>query len=196
MKYRIRAIAWVAIAVLMDCLWRGAPGLSERGRVGDDDAASIGRGRSDQPLCGRTLRWHGRFQPGRAGALKPYGQWGRERRLPLPSWPPTEPSSGREPGARTALDRVTRIAVDRAGNVYAIGAFQNTVDFNPAAAGAFQPHLGSVNQNDAFLCKYDSKGTFLWARTWGGVYGDEAYDMAVDGAGNAYVRGRFLFSHP
>lgn len=87
------------------------------------------------------------------------------------------------------LDRVTAVAVDASNNVYAAGEFQNTVDFNPQGPVRAILQSASADMNDAFLCKYDAAGSFQWARAWGGSRGDEAYSLAVDAAGNAYVVG-------
>jgi hypothetical protein len=45
---------------------------------------------------------------------------------------------------------------------------------------------------DVFLSKFDSNGNFQWVRTWGGQGTDDATgNVAVDGANNVYVAGRF-----
>ena len=83
------------------------------------------------------------------------------------------------------------LTVDIAGNAYVVGRFRNTVDFNPTGTQRDWHTAPGVNLIDAFLCKFDSNGNFQWARTWGGTSGDEAYSVAVDGSGNAYVVGDF-----
>ena len=82
------------------------------------------------------------------------------------------------------------IAVDRFGNVFVSGRFQNTADFDPGSGVETHVSLSGV-ANDAFVSKFDSNGTFQWARTWGGTFGDEAYGVATDVFGNAYVVGDF-----
>jgi hypothetical protein len=83
-----------------------------------------------------------------------------------------------------------RAAVDAWGNVYVAGQFSGEVDFDPAPA-ITDTHTSSNGSIDAYLSKYDSRGQFLWAKTWGGDKRDVAYDVSVDGAGNAYVVGPF-----
>ncbi|MFH1676543.1 MAG: hypothetical protein ABIC40_05915, partial [bacterium] len=39
--------------------------------------------------------------------------------------------------------------------------------------------------------KFDSSGSFSWARTWGGFSFDTGYGVAGDDSGNIYVTGRF-----
>jgi hypothetical protein len=82
------------------------------------------------------------------------------------------------------------VDVDGSGNVYVTGYFQdNSVDFNPDPT-AVDPH-SSNGYNDIFLSKFDSNGTFVWARTWGGSDSDIGYGIAADGSGNVYVSGCF-----
>jgi hypothetical protein len=89
--------------------------------------------------------------------------------------------------------------VDQSGNVYVAGEFTGTggqVDFDP---GSGTDKHGTNGSNDAFLSKFDTAGSFLWARNWGGTYDgsdrDElAYNVVVSAAGDAYVAGRFVGS--
>jgi len=48
---------------------------------------------------------------------------------------------------------------------------------------------------DAFIAKYDSTGTLLWAKAIGGSDRDYAYSVAVDAADNIYMAGSFGSSH-
>jgi hypothetical protein len=86
------------------------------------------------------------------------------------------------------------VALDGAGNVFVAGQFGGTADFDPGP-GTFE--LTSTGASvplfnpDGFLAKYDASGSFLWAIQLGGTMNDEAFDLAVDGAGNATVVGRF-----
>ena len=80
------------------------------------------------------------------------------------------------------------IAVDDSGNIYVTGHFRNTVDFNPLAP--VDEHTAEGDW-DSFLCKYDSEGNFLWARTWGTYLMDDGSDVIVDSLGNIYVTGIF-----
>jgi hypothetical protein len=75
------------------------------------------------------------------------------------------------------IDSSTAVAVDGFGSVYVSGW----------TAGS----LGGVNAGveDAFLAKYDSSGTLLWARQLGTSGLDWSAAVAVDAAGNAYICG-------
>jgi hypothetical protein len=80
------------------------------------------------------------------------------------------------------------IAVDRGGNVYTIGRFEGTVDFDP---GAGTTNLTSAGDTDVFVSKIDSSGALLWAKSFGGSSEDFGFSIAVDRAGNVYTTGYF-----
>jgi hypothetical protein len=84
------------------------------------------------------------------------------------------------------------IALDQQNDVYVVGDYSGSgCDFNPWNA----PHDYHINHNkvffDAFLSKFDTNGTFLWAKTWGGEGYDDGPGVAVDGLGNVYVAGMY-----
>ncbi len=83
------------------------------------------------------------------------------------------------------------VACDGSGNVYVTCAFHGTVDFDP---GSGVDNHTSNGEDDVFLSRFDSSGSFKWVRTWGGsdeYYRDEGYGVAVDGSGSVYVTGYF-----
>lgn len=85
-------------------------------------------------------------------------------------------------------DKGNSCAVDAAGNVIVTGYFKPdtlTIEGNKF------PNKGS---KDFFVIKYQSDGTLLEAKTFGGSGGDEAFECSVDGAGNIYVCGGFSSS--
>ena len=88
----------------------------------------------------------------------------------------------------TGLDTVKSVAVDGAGNIHIAGSFNGTVDFDP---GAGTVNLVSVGYNDAFVSKLNSSGNLVWARSFGGPTSDSTNSVAVDGAGNIYAAGHF-----
>jgi Beta-propeller repeat len=74
-------------------------------------------------------------------------------------------------------DEASGVAVDDAGNAYVTGQANGNLG-GPSAGGY-----------DAFLAKYDAAGNLLWTRQIGTEMGDVAQDVAVTGAGSAYIAG-------
>ncbi len=80
------------------------------------------------------------------------------------------------------------IAIDAAGNVYTVGNFGGTADFNYGSADFTITSNGS---SDAFLVKYDASGNFVWAKSWGGASNEIAKKIAISHSGSIYVSGTF-----
>ncbi|HEY3119151.1 MAG TPA: SBBP repeat-containing protein, partial [Vicinamibacteria bacterium] len=93
----------------------------------------------------------------------------------------------------SGIDEGLGIAVDASGSAYVTG--RAGANF-PTTAGAYQPAYGtppagSGGDGDAFVAKLDPTGANLVYSTYlAGTDLDEAYGIAVDAAGNAYVTGR------
>jgi hypothetical protein len=84
----------------------------------------------------------------------------------------------------TSYDEGRAVAVDAVGNAYIVGLFQGTASFGST-------NLNSAGESDIFIAKYDAAGNLLWTRRAGGNDFDEAYGVALDAAGNAYLTGYF-----
>ena len=86
----------------------------------------------------------------------------------------------------TDVEGGTAIAVDGSGNVYGTGQTRSS-DF-PTTGGAYDT---SYNGNDdVFITKLNSSGSALLYSTFlGATAADDAYGIATDGSGNAYVTG-------
>jgi hypothetical protein len=81
------------------------------------------------------------------------------------------------------------VVTDSVGNVYAGGRFNCTnCNFNgdPKATPVF---ISTSGDQDGFVSKYDTNGTFVWARTWGGSNRENAGNLVVDQANDLYVAG-------
>lgn len=88
------------------------------------------------------------------------------------------------------FDVGTSIAVDAAGCAYVTG-YTASIAF-PTTAGAFQTTPPNTSQSnwDAFVTKLNPTGSALVYSTYlGGSKNDQAYGIALDSAGNAYVTG-------
>ncbi|MGH1337156.1 MAG: SBBP repeat-containing protein [Aureispira sp.] len=88
----------------------------------------------------------------------------------------------------TADDAGNAIALDVAGNIYTIGQFNQTINFDPGMGMmAFTSNGGS----DIFIQKLDNNGNFLWAKTMGGINDDVGKKLIVDNNNNIYTIGHF-----
>jgi gliding motility-associated-like protein len=88
-------------------------------------------------------------------------------------------------------ERVNGIAVDGFGNVYTTGSFEGTVDFDSGVGVANLTAVG-VGDRDAFVCKYDVNGNFVWVKQFGENPGqEEGMAITVDTAGNVYTTGMY-----
>ena len=79
-----------------------------------------------------------------------------------------------------------KLITDLNGNLYVIGNFGGTVDFDPDTSTFY---LTSVYQA-AFICKLDTSGKFLWAKQF---HGSDIYmeSIVLDLEGNIYTTGNF-----
>lgn len=85
----------------------------------------------------------------------------------------------------TGVDEAVSLAVDAAGNVVVVGAFNGTVDFGDGPKASHSP------SNDLFIVKLDSKGSFKWVKTLGDVGDDRGRCVAIDLKGGIVVAGHF-----
>jgi hypothetical protein len=78
------------------------------------------------------------------------------------------------------------IAVDKFGNVYTCGKFEDSTDFNPGTGKYF---LKCKGVDDAFISKLDASGNFVWAKNLGAGWRSEASRIALDTSDNLYISG-------
>lgn len=88
----------------------------------------------------------------------------------------------------SSTDYATAIAVDSSGSAYVTGIV--TSDDFPLA-NPIDSKLGSHAVDDVFVTKFNPSGSGLVYSTYlGGASADDAYAIAVDHAGNAWITGR------
>ena len=63
----------------------------------------------------------------------------------------------------TGQDRGYNTCVDNLGNVYAIGGFAYTVDFDPGP-GVFNLTSSIDGAQNVYITKLDNAGNFIWAK--------------------------------
>lgn len=88
----------------------------------------------------------------------------------------------------SGADQALGLTVDTAGNVYTIGTFPSSADFDPGVGTELLTSAGSL---DVFLVKMDSSGGFVWARQIGGSAADVGNSVKLDATNNVYVTGSF-----
>jgi len=88
----------------------------------------------------------------------------------------------------TDLSHANAIAIDASGAVYITGFFGNTVDLDPGP-GSFP--LTSGGTRNAFICKLDGAGNFVFAKQFTGPGFDNGMSIRVDPAGNIYSTGDY-----
>ena len=84
---------------------------------------------------------------------------------------------------------VYSIAIDSFGNVYTVGYFAGSIDFDPGI-GTFL--LNSGSGEDMFIQKLDAQGNFVWAKQMGGISNAYGNSISIDEIGNIYISGNFL----
>jgi Beta-propeller repeat/Domain of unknown function (DUF5122) beta-propeller len=105
--------------------------------------------------------------------------------------------AGAYPATAQELDWAKRVGgvqgndveTDSAGNTYMAGLFEGTTTFG--AGEANETTLTSAGDFEILVAKHDPSGALLWAKRAGGIGLDWGFALAIDGAGNSYVTGRF-----
>lgn len=78
----------------------------------------------------------------------------------------------------------TSVALLASGAVVVTGNFFGTVDFGGGA-------LTSAGGADIFLAMYDTNGSHLWSKQFGGIATDTGQRVQADASGNVYLTGYF-----
>lgn len=79
--------------------------------------------------------------------------------------------------------------IDNNGNIYSIGSFRGTTDFDPDSSTFIMQSDGKFD--DIYISKLDSSGKLLWAKRIGSTSYDHGASIKVDQAGNSYASGTF-----
>ena len=84
-------------------------------------------------------------------------------------------------------DEARAVAILPEGDVFVVGSFSGTADFDP---GPGRTELASAGSTDIFVLRLRPSGDLVWARRLGGPQEDTGLDIAVDARG-VYVAGSF-----
>lgn len=88
----------------------------------------------------------------------------------------------------TSNDFSFNLRVNEDDDVYIIGSFQGTVDFDPSGT---TNSIVSAGSEDSYVSKFDSDGNYIFTRTWGGALMDEVLGITIDTNGNYFIGGFF-----
>jgi Secretion system C-terminal sorting domain len=77
---------------------------------------------------------------------------------------------------------------DNSSNVYTVGSFSATTDFDPGP-GTFT--LTNGGSNDCFIQKLDKFGNLVWAKHIAGSFEESGYAIDIAANGNIYITGIF-----
>lgn len=88
----------------------------------------------------------------------------------------------------SGLDLGVNLAFDATNNIFVLGSFENTVDFDSNIGTSY---LTSAGDYDVFLSKLDTYGNLFWVKSFGGTNADTGGGLEVDTRGNIYVNGSF-----
>src|SRR5262249_22106891 len=76
------------------------------------------------------------------------------------------------------------IAVAASGNIYVIGSFKGTPDFDPGP-GNFYITASGMTQH-VYISKFDNAGNYIWTKAYIGTYISYGPAIKVDAAENIY----------
>ena len=93
------------------------------------------------------------------------------------------------------IDSVNDVKVDASGNIYAVGQFRGTVDFDPSPSTNILTAASGLAAYDMFIAKFSPAGQLLWVSRNGislqanefGVLGTVGTAVEIDSAGNIWA---------
>jgi len=91
-------------------------------------------------------------------------------------------------------DSARMVTVDEYDNVYVTGCYRGLADLDPTASEDWhESHsFETIPTQDIFLSKFNTAGSFLWSRTFGGNGVDTSDRMIIDQGGNVMICGRYF----
>jgi gliding motility-associated-like protein len=80
-------------------------------------------------------------------------------------------------------------STDLLGNIYLTGVTRTEIGGIIATSGTHQSAIGSINNEDVFLVKFNSAGQRIWGTYYGGAGIETGSSCAIDSLGNIFVFG-------
>ncbi|WP_276135089.1 T9SS type A sorting domain-containing protein [Polluticoccus soli] len=157
------------------------------GGTGTDDVMGVTTDVSGNVFSTGSYEGTGDFDPG-AGTLNFTSAGGRDAFIVKQS------ANGSFLWAKTfgaaAHDYGRKVRTDASGNVYLVGYFSGTVDFNPGAGVNNLTSQSTGTLQDLFVVKLDAAGNFVWAVQRQSPAGQQFVndcDIKLDAANNLYM---------
>ena len=88
----------------------------------------------------------------------------------------------------SGAENASGICADSKGDIYVIGDFEDTVDFDPGPA---EYDLISNGNTDVFVLKLNTHGDFQWVKTMGGSRSDFGIHITIDRTDKVYFTGAY-----
>lgn len=89
-------------------------------------------------------------------------------------------------GSLGSNDNIHAIELDQSGNIYAVGKFTGTVDFDPGPNTAAFTSLGF---SDGYILKLNTQGEYIWCTRLQGNLSNSVTNIALDKIGRPHVLG-------
>jgi len=89
----------------------------------------------------------------------------------------------------TGLEYAEDLTTDSQNNVYLVGRFSSTVDFDPTSGADNHSLVGGTG--DGYFTKINSDGTYGYTYTFGGANYEIVYSIVSDSQDNMYIFGEF-----
>ena len=83
------------------------------------------------------------------------------------------------------------VDIDSENNIYLIGDFYGTVDFDPSDGIAEHSSTGGPSDRDMFLAKYNSENNYIWSINIGGQSNEWGFYVKVNGDNNLIAFGNY-----
>lgn len=88
----------------------------------------------------------------------------------------------------TIINQITDMKLDGENNLYLVGFFDKSLDFDPSEK---TNKIIAQGLMDVFILKLDNKGNFLWVKTLNGKGANKGKALDFDSKNNVYVTGSF-----
>ncbi len=89
----------------------------------------------------------------------------------------------------TEEDKASGITIDQSDNIYTVGTFKGSADFNPSINS--NSLTAQSTSQDVFISKLNSAGEYVSAFSTGGFGDDFSYQIEVDASENIYFSTSF-----